>query len=234
MKREYSNMIRWFMEDVIPPVIRDTRAFSWLMVWGYDKLVHDLADFRKNAHKATAEEYDAIYRRIRRIHETTDNTAAARAAIAKHIVPGNIIDVGCGTGYMLEWLQKQFPEGCKFTGVDFQIPDAVRNRLPGVTLVEQSILSLPFPDRAFDTVICTHVLEHILDIRAAVQELRRICAKRLILAVPREREGIYTFNPHLHFFPYTHSFLRAMIPLPDIYHCEDIDRDIFYWENVAL
>ena len=41
-----------------------------------------------------------------------------------------------------------------------------------------------------------------------------MCIRDRIIVVPREREGIYTFNPHLNFFPYRHSFLRAMIPVP--------------------
>ena len=62
--------------------------------------------------------------------------------------------------------------------------------------------------------MCTHVIEHILDYRAAIAELRRITGRRLIIVVPRERESIYAFNPHFNFFPYRHSFLRAMIPVP--------------------
>ena len=33
--------------------------------------------------------------------------------------------------------------------------------------------------------------------------------RRLIIVVPQEREYRFTFNPHLHFFPYPHSFLRT-------------------------
>ena len=81
--------------------------------------------------------------------------------------------------------------------------------------------------------MCTHVIEHILDLRGAIAELRRIARRRLIIVVPREREGIYTFNPHLNFFPYAHSFLRAMIPVPANHVCCDIGRDIYYMEGEA-
>ena len=66
--------------------------------------------------------------------------------------------------------------------------------------------------------------------RAAPAHLMR---RRLIIVVPREREGIYTFNPHLNFFPYSHSFLRAMIPVPANHVCCDIGRDIYYVEGEA-
>jgi hypothetical protein len=48
--------------------------------------------------------------------------------------------------------------------------------------------------------------------------------------VPQEREYRFTFNPHLHFFPYPHSFLRAVAPVPERYELESIGRDIFYTE----
>jgi len=72
----------------------------------------------------------------------------------------------------------------------------------------------------------------VLNYRAAIAELRRITKKRLIIVVPREREYRYTFNPHFNFFPYTHSFLRAMQPVPQSHHCEDIRRDIYYREDI--
>jgi hypothetical protein len=77
------------------------------------------------------------------------------------------------------------------------------------------------------------VIEHILDYRAAIAELRRITARRLIVVVPMEREALYSFNPHFNFFPYPHSFLRAMIPVPERHLCEAIGRDIYYREDLA-
>lgn len=232
MKREVTNIIRWAMEDVVPPALRDSRPFAWLMSKAYGPLVHDLAAFRQRAHILSPQEYDALYRRLPRVHEETDNSAAILAAIAAKVLPGRIADIGCGTGYTLGWLSER-PElkDSQFTGVDFQISEASRTRWPKFTFIESPIERLPFPDGHFDTLICTHTLEHILDIRQAVAELRRICARRLILVVPREREGLYTFNPHFHFFPYVHSFLRVLIPVPGKHHAEDIGRDIFYWEE---
>ena len=222
------------MEDILPPVVRDSKPFAWLMGCAHP-LVHKFASFRHHAHELNVEEYASLYRRIgamKRVHENTDNSAAVLEEILKRVVPGRIIDVGCGTGYTLSFLMQRLQDnGSRFTGVDFQIDPRAREQLRNADLLEHDILRLPVGDASFDTVLCSHTLEHILDVRAAVAELRRICAKRLILVVPREREGLYTFNPHFQFFPYVHSFLRVMIPLPKKYSCWNIGRDIIYIED---
>jgi hypothetical protein len=71
----------------------------------------------------------------------------------------------------------------------------------------------------------------VLDIRAAIAELRRICTRRLVIVVPLEREYRFTFNAHIHFFPYPHSFLRHISPLPTSYDLRVIGRDLLYTEE---
>jgi len=141
-----------------------------------------------------------------------------------------LLDVGCGTGYVVDWIAARRPD-LALTGTDFIIEPGTQARSPKIVFKEALIEALPFADGEFDTVVCTHVLEHILDFRAALSELRRVAAKRLIIIVPQEREYRFTFNPHLHFFPYPHSFLRYIIPVPAVHRVERIGRDIFYFED---
>lgn len=230
MKRENTNRIRFILEDILPAFIRDSFLFRGLAkaVWG--KHIVDLAEFRRKAPFLTDKEYEDLYVNHPRVHEGTDNSEACIQRIAEDIEGNDICDIGCGTGHLLTRLKELRPEIKSMTGVDFAIDDA--EELPGIEYVAAKIEDLPFPDNTFDTVICTHVIEHILDYRAAIAELRRITKSKLIIIVPREREYKYTFNPHFNFFPYTHSFLRAMIPVPEHFVCEDIDRDIYYVEKV--
>ena len=136
----------------------------------------------------------------------------------------------CGSGCFACDRIAEHHADAELAGVDFQIDAALRARFPSMRFEESKIESLPFEDDAFDTVVCTHVLEHILELPAAVRELRRVCRRRLLIVVPKEREYRFTFNPHLHFFPYRHSFLKFMLPVPESAHCELIGRDIYYRE----
>jgi len=231
MNRETTNKIRFVLEDILPAFARDSWAFKGFasLVWG--KHIADLARFRERAPFLSDEEYEALYKHHPRVHEGTDNSELCIKRMAEDIRGTSICDVGCGTGYLLNRLKTARPKLTKVTGVDFAIDDA--DALEDIEYVAAKIEDLPFEDKAFDTVICTHVIEHVLDYRAAIAELRRITKKRLIIIVPREREYRYTFNPHFNFFPYTHSFLRAMQPVPPSYQVEDIKRDIYYYEDIA-
>ena len=230
MNRETTNKIRFVIEDILPAFIRDSFLFRGLAsaVWG--KHISDLARFRARAAFLSEEEYEQLYRDHPRVHEGSDNSQACIDQICADVIGQSVCDVGCGTGFLLDQIRKSNTGISRLTGVDFVIDDA--DALDGIEYVAAKIEDLPFKDGEFDTVICTHVIEHVLDYRAAIAELRRITAKRLIIIVPREREYKYTFNPHFNFFPYTHSFLRAMIPVPENHKCEDIKRDIYYMETM--
>jgi SAM-dependent methyltransferase len=229
MNRETTNIIRFVVEDVIPPVLRDSFLFKGMarLVWGDH--ISRLTNFRERAPFLSASEYEELYRRHPRVHEGTDNSEACIRRIAADIVGTSVCDVGCGTGVLLKRIAGANPSLARLTGVDFAINDAAA--IEGVEYVAAMIEELPFDDGEFDTVVCTHVIEHILDYRRAIAELRRIARRRLIIVVPREREYRYTFNPHFNFFPYTHSFVRVMHPVPERHECIDIGRDIYYRED---
>lgn len=231
MRRETTNAIRKILEDVLPPFVRDSGAMRWLFRRHWGRLVDDLEDFRARIPFVTPEEYRDVYARLPRVQSETDNSAACIEMIARELVGNTILDVGCGTGYLLHVLASRKTDA-KFTGIDFIIDETTRKRAAGISFHEANIEKLPFDDNAFDTVVCTHVLEHILDFRGALAELRRVAKQRLIIVVPQEREYRFTFNPHLHFFPYPHSFLRHVMPVPASHVIKGIGRDIYYREDL--
>jgi ubiquinone/menaquinone biosynthesis C-methylase UbiE len=232
MRRETVNRIRYVLEELLPPAFRDSALMRWLFRRHWGTFVDDLERFRERITELTGEEYKNVYERMPRIQEETDNSEACLREISARITSGKVCDVGCGTGYLLNFLTTQSaPAEREWWGVDFIIEDATSRRHPSIKFVAAPIEQLPFPDGHFDTVICTHVLEHILDIRAAICELRRISSRRLIVVVPLEREYRFTFNPHVHFFPYAHSFLRHIIPVPKTHYTKVIGRDLLYVED---
>jgi ubiquinone/menaquinone biosynthesis C-methylase UbiE len=232
VRRETVNRIRFVLEELIPPFVRDSSAMRLLFRGYWGRFVDDLERFRANIHAVTPEQYADIYRRMPRIQDDTDNSAACIDRIADLCVGETVCDIGCGTGYLLRALAARAPStGRSWTGVDFQIDSHAAVGNDRIAFHEADIAALPFAAGAFDTVICTHVLEHVLDLPRAVAELRRVARRRLLIVVPLEREYRFTFNPHVHFFPYPHSFLRHIAPVPVGARYEIIGRDLLYIED---
>lgn len=231
MKRTTTNRIRFVLEDLVPPVLRDSFLFRGFASIFWGKHISQLADFRARAPFLTDDEYADLYREHPRVHEGTDNSEQCIARICKDAIGETVADIGCGTGVLLSKLKNKRPEFSRLVGVDFVIDDAASR--DGIEYVAAKIEKLPFADNEFDTIICTHVIEHVLEPKTAIAELRRVARKRLIIVVPREREYKYTFNPHFNFYPYVHSFLREMHPVPEKHICEDIRRDIYYCEDLG-
>lgn len=230
MRRETTNAIRFVIEDVVPPILRDSIFFRGLARAAWGSHVDDLARFRERAAFLTDAEYEDLYRKHPRVQDETDNSEACVGAIIADVLGPSVCDIGCGTGALLRRIKAARPDLTRLTGVDFSTAPDLAD--PGIDYHASRIENLPFADGAFDTVICTHVIEHILDYRTAIAELRRVARRRLIIVVPREREYRYTFNPHFNFFPYTHAFLRAMHPVPAAHACRDVGRDIYYHEDI--
>ena len=86
--------------------------------------------------------------------------------------------------------------------------------------------NLPFPDKSFDIVVCTHTLEHILDLKKAIHELKRVAKKQLIIVTPRQKYYYYTLDLHVNFFPIAEP-LCQQIGLVD-FTCKDIGGDWVY------
>jgi SAM-dependent methyltransferase len=106
----------------------------------------------------------------------------------------SVLDVGCGQGSPLEEVARRRP-GVELAGVDFS-PRAVelaRERMPNATF---SVLDLTQGalDRKFDLIICTDVLEHIPDDRAALRNMRAMCNRWCLVSTIQGRMRDYELH----------------------------------------
>jgi dolichol-phosphate mannosyltransferase len=92
---------------------------------------------------------------------------------------GRVLDVGCGSSRILRDLGD-------VVGVDVAFHKLRYMKRYGPRLVQASVFALPFPDRAFDTVICSEVIEHIESGHTPFHELSRVQRPggRLVLGTP--------------------------------------------------
>jgi SAM-dependent methyltransferase len=97
------------------------------------------------------------------------------------------LDLGCGDGANLHWLQSYFTS---FYGSDYNLLRLLRAAKLGTNarLFMTDIRNYPAEDDCFDVIFFNHVLEHIPDDVAALREVRRVLKHGglLILGVPNE------------------------------------------------
>jgi len=120
--------------------------------------------------------------------------------IARHAdLPANadVLDIGCGPGWLWAEGKEAFPDGVSLTLADFSpgmVADAVKaaeaaGRYAGVEGVVADASKLPFGDASFDAVLACHMLYHVPDARVALGEFRRVLRPGGILAVTTNLEG---------------------------------------------
>lgn len=158
----------------------------------------------------------------------TDLNDACVQKILASIAHDDVLEVGCGRGYLANQMQRS---GRKVTACDIAISDQLRATFPEVTFSVGDIERLSYEDGSFDTVVCTHTLEHVRDLQMAIAELRRVARRELIIVVPRQRPYKYTFSLHTQFFPYGWS-ITAQLGHREGAETLCLDGDWYYREPI--
>jgi len=113
------------------------------------------------------------------------------AAVAEAIpLNSHVLDVGVGAGHGPAAVAHRRTD-VVWSGLDFSA-NALRylrssKKVPWRDLLQGDLVQgLRLPARAYETVLCTEVLEHLENPAAGLLELVRVCRSRLIVSVPRE------------------------------------------------
>jgi ubiquinone/menaquinone biosynthesis C-methylase UbiE len=184
-------------------------------------------NFKENVLKLDDKQIVDYYKELSSSHikRETDLNKESVEFIINNIEGEHVLDISCGTGFFAKQIAKQ--NNKTVVGIDFIISDEIKDCI-NPKFIESSIENIPFPENHFDTVICTHTLEHVVDIHLAISELRRVCKKKLIVVLPKQRNYKFTFDLHIHFFPYKYSVLNVM---GNKGNCFCLKNDWVYYEN---
>lgn len=88
--------------------------------------------------------------------------------------PAKVLDAGCGTGGLIKALKAVNP-AWDFVGLDFMpLACELARERTGVTIIEGSVLALPFPDATFDAVVSADVVCQVKDAEQAMREIARV------------------------------------------------------------
>jgi ubiquinone/menaquinone biosynthesis C-methylase UbiE len=146
---------------------------------------------------------------------------ATVALIEQYAPSGSMLDVGCGMGDLLA----RFPER-KRAGCDISRDYLAIARERGLRVSHAYADNLPDFSASLDLVVCCDVLEHVLDLNAAVEEMLRVLKPDgvLIVRVPDSEDlSEYLNCPYefVHLRRFDEPTLRLLFG--KVFGCEVLD-----------
>ncbi|HVE67747.1 MAG TPA: methyltransferase domain-containing protein [Solirubrobacteraceae bacterium] len=155
------------------------------------------------------EQFDPVEQR--ELHPAPEHLARYRWAAS--VVGGRtVLDAGCGVGWGADLLARA--GAARVTGVDADAAAlaVARERYAGsFEAVESDVLDLPFPDGAFDVVVCFEVIEHLRDAERLLAELHRVLGPDGALLLSSPNRGVYPPGNPFHVREHTSAELEAML-----------------------
>jgi SAM-dependent methyltransferase len=154
----------------------------------------------------------------------TDRQTKAKYVSLKYqaILRGHILDVGADECYLKQYL----PEDTQYWGIGLEgRPDQQ------VNLEKEKI---PFPDAAFDCVLCLDVLEHLENAHEAFDELCRVTQHYVIISLPNPWGDFYSMLRFGDYYPgQPMKFYGLPVERPADRHkwffsCEEAEKFILY------
>lgn len=108
----------------------------------------------------------------------------------KNIKYETLLDIGCGTGYLIELLSNK---NCsKLVGIDIStkmIEKAKDKKIINSEFIEGSALDLPFDDNQFDVITCSESFHHYPNTDKAMQEVYRVLKKEGLYIIADKNVG---------------------------------------------
>ena len=127
---------------------------------------------------------------------------ATMQALARLVPPGSrVLDLGCGDGAMLSYLQRE--RGCSGYGIEIADANVLACVQRGVDVIQLNLdegLAL-FADNSFDVVLQIDTLQHLRNAEVMLRETARV-----------GRTGIVAF-PNFAHWPNRLSVLRGRMPV---------------------
>lgn len=137
----------------------------------------------KNLEKVLSQEIDPAY--ARRSYLILSNIVKQK--------PRKILDVGCGRGFYATMCSKLLPDS-EIYGIDtnpeyIEKATSISKLYKNIKISKGSVYEIPFKNSTFDAIICSEVMEHLVDETNALSELKRVLKPKgnLYLTVPSSK-----------------------------------------------
>ena len=155
------------------------------------------------------------------------------AFVMRHWNPAGqqrILDVGAAEGFFLERLDRECDAAVILEGIEpgSIYAQAARDLLPYATIHEETLESASLPEQSYDLVTLRHVLEHILDPKAALVKIHGLLKPTgyVHVELPDMTDFPPTMTPFLH-----HEHINSFSPANLRYLFESAGFEIVEMES---
>ena len=102
-----------------------------------------------------------------------------------------LLDVGCASGWFISEICSYYPH-LKCSGVDVyqKAIEYAKKSYPHISFFHNDAHHLPFQKNSFDIVICTNVLEHVVNPREVMKEIKRVVKRSGIVIIGMDSENL--------------------------------------------
>jgi SAM-dependent methyltransferase len=117
---------------------------------------------------------------------------------------GKLLDIGCGNSPFRHLLDPAISE---YRGID--VPEASSFGYQNPDTVYYDGRVIPFPDESFDALLCTEVLEHVVEPVELIQEMHRVLKPGGLALVTIPWSARFHYKPY-DYYRYTPSALETL------------------------
>ncbi len=151
--------------------------------------------------------------------------------------PKNILDIGCGTGYITDMIKRDMDVNIICCDMNSNRITFARDQFHLETIIGD-ISHLPFKNSSFDTVLAIEIIEHLPNLESAIMEIKRVTKKNVIITVPNDPyfalanflrgKNFNTFgNPPDHLHHFNKKTLKST--LSKYFLTVEVSRNAFLW-----
>jgi ubiquinone/menaquinone biosynthesis C-methylase UbiE len=106
-----------------------------------------------------------------------------------------VLEVGCGVGHILERVPKGNLYGIDIS--DIQVKRATARLKGKAIIIKAPGEHIPYEDKFFDRILCSEVIEHVLDPVKLLLEIKRVLKDDGILSLSIPNENLINFTKNI-------------------------------------